>query len=439
MTYTVEVMGPKLHLIEDWKDYDQGLISTLGTRYFKLMGVDAYSLRHGSPVPSGITNSYPHAHSFVKLLKRNLEFYPQDYVLNILDLGSGSGIFARHLLIAARDEGILERICVLLADISSSALREIKALMVLKDFEEGKNYKFIQLDIFKPETCHKLDGKAFELKNISATTLNYVYDVMPTMVLRKVAGKFEKLQFRFLSHNNNQEVSDQELKTNLNYLRNLLIDERWLDYDSNEQNDLQKKYFNLFCSLYQQPSAEKIIYSYGSLAITESLINLLDDNGFIFAADMNNNSNIKSTFRIYGNSSAHLMNEPLITKLAQELGLHGFIAQDFLLQRMIYFKNKNSLSKLQGFLQEEFIDNSYTDVYSDLKQMLSNIGSPHSKHLAKILVEELKKIDPYSCFSLMMQGQVAKLYGERQIAEAKFKEAKTLDFLKDFDFARTTI
>jgi SAM-dependent methyltransferase len=426
------VPNPEYYLVEDWKDYDQGLISTLGSRYFQVQGIQAYSIKTGNPVPNGITNSLPHALSFIKLLKKNISNYPNDYKLNILDLGSGSGIFARCLLKAAQQEGILDRICVLLADLSAKALTEIKQIKVLDEFKEHENYKFIKINILDPESAESLDGEKFTLPKISACTLNYIFDVMPTIILRPAASKgFEKLQFRFLEKNIGQNfkpiISDDELKTNLNYLKNLSLDERWVPYDIQKQNPIQQKYFYL---LENENYQQQFAYSYGSLALLESIYALLDDYGFIFCAEMKDNPNQLRPFEIYANCSAHYINEKLISKLATQLGAKRFYSQDHFLQKIIYFKNKNSINL--SFLEKEFIGSSSTDLLMDIKQILMNLNSPHSHSIAKIIVEELIKLDPDSAFSLFMQAQSARLSGDQKLFTEKLRAAKEVDFLQDY-------
>jgi hypothetical protein len=426
-------LNPEYYIVEDWRDYDQGLITTLGARYFKAQGIKAYSISIGNPVPSGITTSYPHALSFIKVLKKNLVNYPSHYKLNILDLGSGSGLFARSLLEAARDENILDRICVILADLSANSLKEIKKLKILEEFKEHKNYELIQLDILDPQNAKDLNNKIYFLPKISACTLNYIYDVMPTIILRPSKdGGFEKLQFKFLEKNIGQEfkqnISDDELKTNLNYLKNLLIDDRWVPYDIEKQNSLQQKYFYL---LKDENYSGQFAYSYGPLAITESIYGLLDDFGFIFCAEMKNNPNTLRPFEIYGNCTAHYINEALISKLAISLGATRFFTQDHFLQKIIYFKNKDSYDA--DFLKKEFIDKSDTDVFVDIKQILTNIHSNYSHKIANLIVNELIKIDPYSCFSYYMQSQVARISGDLETASKKLLAAKELDFLGDYN------
>jgi len=426
-------LNPEYYIVEDWRDYDQGLITTLGARYFKAQGIKAYSISIGNPVPSGITTSYPHALSFIKVLKKNLVNYPSHYKLNILDLGSGSGLFARSLLEAARDENILDRICVILADLSANALKEIKKLKILEEFKEHKNYELIQLDILDPKNAKDLNNKIYFLPKVSACTLNYIYDVMPTIILRPSKdGGFEKLQFKFLEKNIGQEfkqnISDDELKTNLNYLKNLFIDDRWVPYDIEKQNSPQQKYFYL---LKDENHSGQFAYSYGSLAITESIYGLLDDFGFIFCAEMKNNSNTLRPFEIYGNCTAHYINEALISKLAISLGATRFFTQDHFLQKIIYFKNKVSYDA--DFLKKEFIDKSDTDVFVDIKQILTNIHSNYSHKIVNLIVNELIKIDPYSCFSYYMQGQAARLSGDLETASKKLLAAKELDFLGDYN------
>ncbi|MEY3370004.1 MAG: hypothetical protein RLZZ361_674, partial [Cyanobacteriota bacterium] len=391
------------------------------------------SLNTGNPIPSGITNSYAHALSFIRVLKNNLHNYPSDYKLKILDLGSGSGLFAKYLLKAAYNENILDRIFVILADFSTSALKEIKKLRILRDFEEDKNYKFIQLDIFNYQIALDLFNEAYELGPISACTLNYIYDSMPTIILRPSVNRgFEKLQFRFLEKNIGQdfkqEISDEELKNNLSYLKTLLCDERWIDYRIEEQNELQQKYFYL---VENENYTQQFAYSYGSLAITENIYNLLDDYGFIFCAEMKNNPNPLKPFEIYANSAAHFINEPMISKLALNMGATRFYTQDHFLQKIIYFKNQVSVD--QEFLKSEFIDSSSTDLLMDLKQILIKLQSPYSKKIAKFAVEEITKLDPYSCFTLYMEAQCARLHGDQDTYFKKLFASTAVDYFNDFE------
>jgi hypothetical protein len=201
-----------------------------------------------------------------------------------------------------------------------------------------------------------------------------------------------------------------------------------VQYDIEKQNSLQQKYFYL---LKDENYSGQFAYSYGPLAITESIYGLLDDFGFIFCAEMKNNPNTLRPFEIYGNCTAHYINEALISKLAISLGATRFFTQDHFLQKIIYFKNKDSYDA--DFLKKEFIDKSDTDVFVDIKQILTNIHSNYSHKIANLIVNELIKIDPYSCFSYYMQSQVARISGDLETASKKLLAAKELDFLGDYN------
>jgi SAM-dependent methyltransferase len=415
-----------LNVVQNWLDYDQSLISTIGENYYKNGGLKVYSNKDGTPIPNEITNSYPHALALVKVIKEFInEKNPKD-TLKILDAGSGSGIFARHFLLAARQENILDKVEILLADYSKSALEEIKKKNILKEFSENKNYKLLELDLFNLDQCKTLAGESYQLKNLSLVILNYIYDSLPMIVLRPSIESnttYEKLQFKVLG-----EAESQSNPLNLN---SLFIEDRWQAYNIEEQNSLQKQYYSLL-----EPGKTnhigQIFYSYGSLAITEALGTKLSEDGFIYAAEMPHHTNYKTCFQVYGNSVAHFVNIELITKFVHTKNFSSLVTQDAILQHAFYFKNPEIFKSLDSTLQKLFIDSNLTDLYADLRQCLSVISSPHSKELNKFLLDKLLELDPYSCFSYMARASYHQRHKETQLADEMYKQAYKLDYLGDF-------
>jgi hypothetical protein len=415
-----------LNVVQDWLDYDQSLISTIGEKYYKNNGIEVYSNKQGTPIPNEITNSYPHAYSLVKVLKEFINHNNPEDTLKVLDAGSGSGIFARHFLLAARDENILDRVEVLLADYSKTALENIKKKNMLKEFVENKNYKLLHLDLFNLDGCTTVTGENYKLENLSLVVLNYIYDVLPMIVLRPSIDSettYEKLQFKILGN-----IESQSQSINLN---SLFIEDRWQAYNIEEQNDLQKKYYSLL-----EPGKTnhigQIFYSYGSLAVTEGLISRLNEDGFIYVAEMPHHSVYKTCFQVYGNSIAHFVNLDLISKFIHNNNLSSLVTQDALLQHAFYFRNPKILKSLDEILQKVFVDSSLTDLYADLRQCLSVIISPHSKELNKFLLDKLLSIDPYSCFSYMARANYHQRCKESQLAEEMYNKALKIDYLNDF-------
>lgn len=416
-----------LIVVQDWADYDESLVSTSAEAYYKENGIEVYSNRSGAAIPSEISNSYPHALSLVKVLKEFLKSYKGTEAIQILDAGCGSGIFARHFLIAAREEGILNDVQILLADYSRTALEDIEEKKILKEFQENKHYKLLELDLKDLENAKDLKGSKFKLEDLSLIVLNYVYNSLPTLILRPSIDSqttYEKLQFRLLEERTG-EVFFQDTRN----LGSLLIEDRWLAYEA--EKEAQKKYYELL-DPGKVNHMGQIIFNYGALSVTEELSKLLSKDGFIYAADMPHHENFQMNFQVYGNAVAHFINEPLITKLMHGLNFSSLITQDALALKFFYFKNQETLKNLDPVLKEFFIDTSLTDIYADLRQCALSIISPHSKELQKMILDKLLELDPYSCLSHVARLNYCMKQNDKEKAEELINKIRELDYLKDY-------
>ncbi len=404
-----------MELVEDWTDYNKSLIWDIAAKHFQESGIYSYNLQNTNGIPNLLTNSYPHALSFIKLIKANLANYPSNKTIQILDIGSGSGMFARFCLIAARELGILERIEFLLSDISAIPLKEIKTKGILAEFQG--HYKLLQFNVFDPSSAKDLEANSYTLENLAAITMNYVYDALPMQPLRpKDKEHYEKLQLK---------LSDSPENHNLT---NIHIETRWSDYNPDISSDLEKKFIKLLDGE-QINSKGYIYYNYGSLAANENLIKLCDDNGFIFATDMLEAKHPQLSFDIYGNVCAHAINEILLAKSMRSLGHEAYIAKDSHLCKMIFTKNPASIKTLQKTLGQEFNQNSNTDIFFDLYVAIQSVYSRYSRHIIRYLIQEFIKLDPHSHISYAFQARLANLEGQEKLTESLTKKAQGLDFL----------
>lgn len=420
----------ELELVSDWADYDKSLIYSLSDDYFKLKGIDAYaSKKNKNIIPNAITNSYPHAKSIARIIKANLANYPEDYKLTILECGAGSGIFARNLLMALKEFQILDRVLYLVTDLSRSALLGIEELGILKGFD---NYKLLELDLCDLESCKTLDGNRFSLENISVTILNYVYDALPMIVLRKNQSsqktKYEKLQLRFLK----DESIKKDITENTSFLKNLTREERWKNYNLEQQSDAEKKYFDLLEQVPVSDNAGQIYYNYGSLSLTEKLLEISDDNAFIMGSDMVSNPNALISYEIYGNTTAHAVNDALITALATKLD-YGVLASADVLMRIFVFKNKKQSDLFVKVYSDEFITKNDVACYLDLRKAINIINSNFSHEILKDLVNRLLKIDGASCISYIAAAKYCEFIGDNKAAIEQYNRALKLDFLDDYN------
>jgi hypothetical protein len=99
-------------VLQDWTDYDKSVVNSISSEYFAKKGVDAFDSQatNSNSIPNTVSNSYPHALSIVRMLKANLDELDSSSKIRVLECGAGAGLFARHFLLAAQEEGILQRL-----------------------------------------------------------------------------------------------------------------------------------------------------------------------------------------------------------------------------------------------------------------------------------------------------------------------------------------
>jgi ubiquinone/menaquinone biosynthesis C-methylase UbiE len=419
-------------VVQDWQDYDKSLISTLGEKYYKKQGIKAYSRTIQKFIPNEISNCFPHALSLAKILEKIVNDKKTDKV-KVLDLGCGSGIFAKHLLIAIKELGFLDKVELIVADYSKQVLKDIKSLKILDGF---KNYTLVEVNALELNTAKTLDGKSFDINNLDLVIMNYLYDALPTKILRPDKNKkLEKLQFRLLQEDNESaidEIDDKMICEDLNLINKLLIDARWVEYKPKEEAQIEQEYFDFVKDEPVNPLGE-VIYNYGVLKVTETLLDLLSPEGLIYSADMPNRFDSQSSFTLYGNAAAHDINESLIINTFIKKGVEIFFHRDTLLNHYFFSKTQAAMIRQEKPIKENFVSSSKTDIFVDLKQALNAINSPYSKDIFRMLVQELVKIDTHSCFSKVAQAQDLLNFGNDTEAKELFAEAQKIDFLGDFN------
>jgi len=412
---------PEPILIEDFTDFDKSLLYKLGSSYYATKGLKAFSKASGSYIPNEISNSYPHARAFVELCKKIILDKKIDK-FKILEFGSGSGIFARHALLAAKDLGIEKNIVFYLSDITSKTFDEIKSIGVLNDFQEHTHYEFLELNLLNIPNTYS--------KTFDAVLLNYVFDALPTLPLRySEEGNLEKLQIQIWQNPDDKSLNENNLLEDSNLLSRLLIQELWVKYSPSQ--GLEQKYFDLL-SKDLVDHRSKILYPYAALSATEMLLDLLDDNGFIYVSDMPLDKNDPGIFRMFANAIVNYFSEPLITKLITNQNYCGYVVQDNSFLRMFYFKNQNLFLELLDLMKELYEKTSTVDIYYDIRKALDSISSPHSKDLIEFLCKKFLEFDKHSCVSYFMQAKLFELIGETEKAQIARTRAQKLDFLGNF-------
>ena len=325
----------ELKLVQDWTDYNKSILCS--NQYYIENGSQIYQQEHPYPIPNALTNSLAHAASLMEILKANLANYPADHKITILDIGSGQGLFAKNILVAARELEILDRIHITVSDLSKQALEDIQNNKVLKEFDG--HYDFLELDALNLPTS---------LGQFSMISMNYVYDALAMLPLKRNAdASFEKMQVRL------QEALDQVPSPYP--LQQMIMERRWQNYDIKAASDLEQKYFKYL------DGTEEQLFNYEAIDMTKNLSRLLDDQGFIFVAEMLEARSADLCFDLYGNCCAHETNELLIIRAMEAQGMEALLAKDSQLMRIFFFKNPKTKSRLKSVLYQEFNETTRTD------------------------------------------------------------------------------
>jgi hypothetical protein len=425
----MEKITKEFYLVEDWVDFDKSSLESISREYYTKKGMDAF-VKKGNVgvIPHIISTSLVHAYNVANIFKNNIHTLPVDRKLRILECGSGSGIFARHFLIAAQDLGFLDRIELIISDFSEQSLRHIKEHKVLEGFIENEHYRFLVLNLLDFTAAANLEDNSINLKDIDLAILNYVVDALPMIPLAKNAdGSFSKQQIRILSKSNSRE---KDIVNNTSYLSNLMIEYRWVPYDVHLASDLEKEFFDIFSDLtVNHLEGWQSRYSYGILAALKSLNSILSDNGMIYIADIPSPLLTKQQnkhYMLFGNSKANYINENLIMSYLHSLAYSSLNKREADLARIILCKNPNATANKN--FREFFLDTNTLEKLLAISIMFQQIKDSSLSDVAKVLLDKLLEIDNQSSTALTFQGSYHFLNKNYEKALDFYKQARELDF-----------
>ena len=415
-------------IVQDWTNYNESLLFTYTDEYYKELGKDVFSEKNIADkhvVPNSLSNCYPHAKAIAQMLKEYIEKFKLEGQVKVLECGAGSGVFARHFLLALKELEILDKVLYLVSDFAKQSLEDIQNNDVLKEFTKNENYQLIELDLLDINNCKDMQEQAYVLEDLDMVIMNYVICQMPLTVLRKSSQGFEEMQIKFTTNDSEKE------KTDFDYLESLKRENQWVPYNWDEQSDIEQKYRNIF-ELYAEPlNQEFIYYNYGALGVMENLFSICKDSAFFFFADMPAKEHQADTCKIYGNSIAHPINNQLMAVLADEKNAAClyFVDQFYPLVRFTIIKDKQTRDFFEEFYQNYFISRNDAIKWTDLKMVLDKFGSKHSKATYDRILESLWQLDPYSFTVHLLKGKSHIFSGEKEEARKYLQQAKALDFL----------
>ncbi len=285
-------------VIQDFRPLSQSLEWELSALHWATAGVFPFV---ENEVPFIINNSGLASENTAATLFANcLEAKPQEERIAVLELGAGTGLFARYFLSAFRticeQEGgdYYSRLVYFVSDRSRRSVEQWQERTLF----EGHTGHFIigTCDAANPTEFRNLRGEAVELPLLRAVICNYVLDVLPSAVVRRGSAGCEQLCVR------------THLTENLALVRQytrLTIDE--IRVLANTEDHAERSKLIPLLTLFEFESAfqpvgddrppymeealalgkgvDRVLLSYGTIDCLEKCLKILHPEGFVLIND----------------------------------------------------------------------------------------------------------------------------------------------------------
>ncbi len=322
-------------VLQDFRPLAESLEWELATLYWRGMGVDAFAQ---SEVPFVINNdgqaSEAAAATFYTWCREHDGQLPERLVL--LELGAGTGLFARFFLDAfeniCRHEkaDYYHRLQYLVTDNSPRTVEQWQERGMFAP--HAPQCALAVCNALQPGTVHLLSGEPLLLQDIQAIFCNYLLDVLPAAVVRNGESGPEQLTVRTCLLDDSAIVAQytplslQELKAiaesdNPEQRRRLLQLLSLLELETRFEPLNEDSLPFLAQTLAWGNDLERILFNYGAFAALDAFRTLLGAGGFILINDYGptrrEDISTHTALQRFGGSAAQGINFPLLMHYAE--------------------------------------------------------------------------------------------------------------------------
>jgi len=400
--------------LQDFVPFNESIIWDFSYKYYQSKGILAWSNNAPKIIPHKAGTNYQNALAFAKIIQANIENYPSEDKVNILEAGSGSGRFSRHLLFAFRELNIASQVKLIISDYSNVNLESIRRTKVLESFSEGEDYELVYFDLLKPRSL---------LGSFRAVFMHYVLDALPLTILKNTDSKFQEL---LISSKIRAEQETDVLEND--FLQSRIIHEdRWQDYEPDLL--LEQKYWDFFSDYHKEPSNKELYYSYNSFAAIENLIELLDDNGFILSTDVIPGG--EKRYIVVGNSLALEVDNHIIKSLVEANGYKALVQDESSVSRLLISKKLSVLKKLTKTFEQVFIENNLIHEYIELEKAIEEALEQRQIDDLEVKLNRLLCLAPQYAFSYELYHNYLKLKNKPELAKEYLTKARAMDYWQD--------
>ncbi len=334
----------KYHVIQDFVPLHKSIEWELSLLHWDNEGLQPFVENN---VPFVINNSGRLSLQTALLLFGYCESLSHQNEILLLEMGAGTGLFARYLLDALKDlcdqqdKDYYSRIRYYITDYSKTTIEQWQQRRIFEKHQQ--RVVLASCDGLKPTKIIHPDGEVEELSSIDAVFCNYMLDILPSTFIKKNGNNgLLELCVRTHLHKNEAalkeytELSYEDIKATIAH-EDLasrkallpLIDVFEYETEYLSTGNKTKEYESLLEKMHYQDG--KVLLNYGAITCLEQCLNVLTQTGFILINDYGPSSQDEmknfGPAQRFGATVANGLNFPMLNNYFNHSG-HRFIAPD---------------------------------------------------------------------------------------------------------------
>ncbi len=278
-------------LVQDYRPLHATIENTLSRRYWAEAGVMPFI---EDQVPFSINNDGTLSMKAAKILFAHCLETKPDASISILEIGAGLGLHARYLLdefqrlCMEEERDFYDRLTFFVTDGSPSTVRDWQQFRIFQ--QHGQHAVLAVMDASDLGTAVDLNGDAISLPPLHAIFANYILDILPTTVVRRVQDAWEELQVRTWLDRTIVQESDQDLHASLSSPEMLAPEQQkriaeWMNSFEFETSFIPLELPPRFSEYVPESQVSPVLIQFGAFDCLYMCLKQLAPNGFFLMND----------------------------------------------------------------------------------------------------------------------------------------------------------
>jgi SAM-dependent methyltransferase len=400
------------------KPYDESDIWNIQEKYYIN---NSKKIWENKEIPFYISNSVFSAFQNAEVIKLYIK-KSNSSKIRILEIGSGSGIFAFNLSKELESFDIEYYI----TDISFEKLNQLKES---NNFNQEK-FKFYYFN-FNNFKSFDLDNKEilFENNYFDIVIANYVLCTIPPKIIKKINDEYYEKYVSFDSKLNNIELKDLEIKYSYLKINNI---------NSIFNSDKERNIFYNFADDYNTCIIQ---YPQKLIKVIDNILKLIKTNGLLIISDSAFTDNyqyfkIDKEHLCHHNTISNLINFPFLKRYYNKDYYSSFSTSDdrYFLQTLIIQKSDEIDTDILNTFKEYFVISNYNNEFSNIYTKISQLMKSYKYEEAIFYAKKIYNLFPNDPLVNLVLG-ICYLKLNNCIHSLKhLDKGKKLDIFKVYNF-----